>query len=136
MLEKHIHDRIFSSGSRGYTIIEVVCALAVVTIVTLGVIGSLVSTLKIDDEASVRFEVENVALACMEEYLAKPFGELAPGVMGPTGAGNCIATVTVYELAPGGPLMSPIYGIEVNVRDSQNAQISTMMVGAKTRHTF
>jgi hypothetical protein len=108
----------------------------VVTIVTLGVIGSLVSTLKIDGEASVRFEVENVALACMEEFLAKPFGELAPGVTGPTGIGDCIATVEVYELAPGGPLTSPLYGIEVNVRDSQNAEISTMLVGTKTKQTF
>ena len=124
------------TAAGGFTMIEVVCALAVVSIVTLGVLGSLVSTLRIDSEASLRFEVENVAVARMEEFLAKSFFELVPGVTGPMAVGNCIAMTTVYEISPGTALLPPYSGIEVSALDSQNAQISTILVAATTRHSF
>ena len=128
--------RSMNRGGDGFSFFEVLCAIAVVSIVSLGVVGSLVSTLAIDRDATTGFRVENVAAATMEEYLAKPFHSLTIGVTGPVAVDGCQVTARVYQIAAGNLTVPPRYGIEINVRDSQNAQIRATLVSQRTDRSY
>ncbi len=122
--------------SGGYTLIEVICSFAVVSLITLGVMGSIVSTLRIDRESSRAFSVENLAAAQMEEYLATSFYSLSPGAIGPAVVDGCQVTVWIFEIEAGTLTSPPRIGIEVNVADAADPQIKSKLVCARTTHTF